>query len=112
MAFKFCPECGAPTEPRARFCAGCGQAIGAISSTSALPVAGIVSLAVLLLLGGGFWLYFRFAPQPTRPLKPGEGAVADAGTPPAAQAGGAPFELPQDIKDYMAGLAKEAADNP
>jgi len=122
MAFKFCPECGTPTEPRARFCAGCGQAFGATTSASALPIAGIVSLSILLLLGGGFWLYFRLAPQPQRPLKPGEGQVSTAppagaaagaasGAAAAGQAGGS-FDLPEDIKTYIANLAKEAEANP
>ena len=78
MAFKFCPECGTQTEPGARFCSSCGKPFRA--ATGALPLAGVVSLAALLLLGGGFWLYDRFGPEPTRPLKPGEG-VAGAGGP-------------------------------
>ncbi|MBY0274254.1 zinc-ribbon domain-containing protein, partial [Candidatus Binatia bacterium] len=74
MAFKFCPECGTAIEQGARFCTGCGQSLGGRpGAASGLPVAGIVALLSLVLLGGGFWLYFRLAPTPPRGLKPGEG---------------------------------------
>ncbi|MEW6269614.1 MAG: tetratricopeptide repeat protein, partial [Thermodesulfobacteriota bacterium] len=118
MAFKFCPECGTAAEPGARFCAGCGKPIGA-ARASALPVAGIVALASLLLLGAGFWLYFRLAPAPARPLKPGEGQVAaapaDGGQATATTASGQPhpqIELPDDIKQYIANLEKDAKSKP
>src|SRR5581483_9738055 len=59
-------------------------------------------------------LYFRLAPAPERPLKPGEGRTAAAG--PAAPAGAGaphpPMELPEDIKQYMAGLQKDADAKP
>jgi len=121
MAFKFCPECGAGIEPDARFCTGCGQALGAApAGTSSLPIAGIAALVSLLLLGGGFWLYFRLAPTPTRPLKPGEQAAAPAPAGPPGQAAattesGAPhpqITLPDDIKQYIANVEKEAKAKP
>jgi len=118
MSFKFCPECGAALEPRARFCGSCGKPVGqGGGAPAALPLAGIVSLVALLVLGGGFWLYFRLAPEGPRPLKPGERAPGImASAPPGAGAGrGAahpPFELPEDIKTYMADLQKEADASP
>jgi Tfp pilus assembly protein PilF len=124
MAFKFCPECGTPAAEGARFCTGCGQTLGGrAGGGSALPVAGIAALVSLLLLGGGFWLYFRMAPTPARGLKPGEGPVAAAppgagGAPvgaAATTASGAPhpqIELPDDIKQYIANLEKEAKAKP
>jgi Flp pilus assembly protein TadD len=119
MAFKFCPECGTPVEDGARFCTGCGQTVGGRAGASALPTAGIAALVTLLLLGGGFWLYFRMVPTPTRGLKPGEGPVAGAQAPgggaPGTGAGGAPhpqIDLPDDIKQYIAGLQKDANDKP
>ncbi len=127
MAFKFCPECGAELEPGGRFCGGCGSAVagGRGTGSSPAPLAGLVSLATLLALGGGFWLWSRFVPQPPRPLKPGEGrapaAAAPAPAPPAGQAGAAgaaganphqKVELPDDIKQYIAGLAKDAEAKP
>lgn len=130
MAFKFCPECGTGLEPGGRFCGGCGAAIGGggrATGSSPAPLAGLVSLATLLALGGGFWLWTRFVPEAPRPLKPGEGrAAAPAAAPgaPAAQAaapgaGGAPganphqkIDLPDDIKQYIAGLAKDADAKP
>jgi tetratricopeptide (TPR) repeat protein len=114
MSFKFCPECAAPAEPGARFCAACGRSFGGASRASPVPVIGVVSLVVLLVLGAGFWLYFRLAPTPERPLKPGEGAaVASAGATgqPAAPAH-PPMELPDDIKKYIADVAKKAEENP
>src|SRR5678815_2480239 len=82
MAFKFCPECGLRTEPGARFCASCGQVLRAAGA--AWPLAGIVTLAALVLLGGGFWLYQRYGPEPARALKPGERvAAANPGAGPA-----------------------------
>lgn len=116
MAFKFCPECGTQTEPGARFCSSCGKPFRA--ATSPLPLAGVVSLAALLLLGGGFWLYDRFGPEPTRPLKPGEGVAAAGGPPgagagsPAATGGHPPFELPEDIRQYIAKLNSDAEAKP
>jgi Tfp pilus assembly protein PilF len=120
MAFKFCPECGTPVEDGARFCTGCGQTLGGGSGGSTLPVAGIAALVSLLLLGGGFWLYFRMAPTPARGLKPGEGpppaaAPAAPGGAAATTASGAPhpqIELPDDIKQYIANLDKEAKAKP
>lgn len=117
MAFKFCPECGSQVETGARFCSSCGQSFRA--RANAMPVAGVVTLATLLLLGGGFWLYERYGPQPTRPLKPGEG-VAAAASAPAGPAGAAglpgeghpPFELPDDIKQYIAKLETDAEAKP
>jgi cytochrome c-type biogenesis protein CcmH/NrfG len=113
MAFKFCPECGAAAEPEGRFCTGCGLPLAAPRAAAA-PVAGVVALAVLLAVGAGFWLYFRLAPEAERPLKPGEGRVAAA---PGAPAGAAPgqhptIDLPDDIKRYIAGLAKDAESKP
>lgn len=118
MAFKFCPECGTQTEPGARFCASCGKPFRAATGT--LPLAGVVSLAALLLLGGGFWLYQRYAPEPARPLKPGEGVATRTGTPPAGggatnpagMAGHPPFELPEDIRQYISKLSSDAEAKP
>jgi Flp pilus assembly protein TadD len=125
MAFKFCPECGTAVEQGASFCTGCGQSVGGrAASASGLPVAGIAALVTLLVLGGGFWLYFRFAPTPARGLKPGEGPPpaamggAPAGAPGAAAAttaSGAPhpqIELPDDIKKYIEKVEAEAKAKP
>lgn len=118
MSFKFCPECGTALEPGARFCGACGHALGgAGSAQKPLPLAGIVSLVVLLALGAGFWLYLRLTPEGPRPLKPGEtapGVMANAGPPPVGQGSAPhpPMELPEDIKAYMAGLKKDAEADP
>jgi len=124
MAFKFCPECGAAAEAGGRFCTGCGKPLAERRSTSAIPAAGAVALASLILLGGGFWLYLRLVPAAERPLKPGEGRSA-ASAPAAAGGGGGgaaaagvagqphpQMELPDDIKQYIAGLAKDAEAKP
>ena len=63
----------------------------------------------LLVIGGGFWLYDRLVPEPPRPLKPGErpaGAVAAGqGAPGSAQP---MVELPDEVRNYIANLRKEA----
>lgn len=124
MAFKFCPECGAELAPGGRFCGGCGTAVGGMrgAGSSPAPLAGLVSLATLLALGGGFWLWSRFVPEAPRPLKPGEGRAPAQAAAPAAQAaapsgpaGANPHQkvdLPDDIKQYIAGLAKDADAKP
>ena len=124
MAFKFCPEFGTAIEQGARFCTGCGQPAGGKASASGTPVAGIAALVTLLVLGGGFWFYYRLAPTPARGLKPGEGpppagmGAAPAGAPGAAAAttaSGAPhpqIELPDDIKKYIEKVETEAKAKP
>ena len=119
MPFKFCPECGAAVEPGASFCGSCGAPLAqAPAKATPLPVVGIVSLVTLLVLGGGFWLYFRLAPEAPRPLKPGErapGVMANAPAAPPAGAPGAnhpPLELPDDIKAFMADLQAKAEAAP
>lgn len=37
MAKKFCPECGAPRKPEARFCGGCGKPFVTQSETGGAP---------------------------------------------------------------------------
>ncbi len=118
MPFKFCPECGTAIEQGAGFCGSCGHRVGGAKATvNPLPLAGIISLVALLVLGGGFWLYFRLAPEQPRPLKPGErapGVMANAPAPGvgAPGQGGPPFQLPDDIKTYMADLQKQADASP
>lgn len=122
MPFKFCPECGTKVEPGAAFCSSCGAGVGAArpGGGNPLPIAGIVTLVSLLALGGGFWLWLQFAPEPPRPLKPGERAPGVMASAPPAGGGGAaptgaphpPLELPADIKAYMANLQSEAEANP
>ena len=94
------------------------------ASASGTPVAGIAALVTLLVLGGGFWFYYRLAPTPARGLKPGEGPPpaamggAPAGAPGAAAAttaSGAPhpqIELPDDIKKYIEKVETEAKAKP
>src|SRR4051794_8965270 len=36
---RFCPRCGAPTQPEHRFCTGCGGALGAPSAPPAAQAA-------------------------------------------------------------------------
>jgi Flp pilus assembly protein TadD len=115
MPFKFCPECGVPAQAGARFCTGCGRSMSAGSGASPLPLAGLASLVALTLLGGGFWLYLRLVPPAARPLKPGEGRPAGAasgGAPASADQAHPPMQLPDDIKQYIANLAKEAEGKP
>jgi hypothetical protein len=119
MAYKFCPECGAAARPGGRFCTACGQRLGGAGRGAAPgPLAGLVALVTLLAVGGGFWFYYRLAPEAERPLKPGEGRMAASGAPGGAASGGPagaphpPGELPQDIRQHIAGLAKDAESKP
>ena len=110
MSFKFCPECGGALQQGDRFCSGCGKAIVATTAArSGLPLSGVLALMTLLVIGGGFWLYDRLVPEPPRPLKPGErpaGAVAAGqGAPGSAQP---MVELPDEVRNYIANLRKEA----
>ena len=119
VKFNFCPACGVAAEPASRFCSACGAAFGAASgAATSRMVVGTIALALLLFLGGGFWLYDRLAP-PTRPFKPGEGGPVASAPPAAGGAEGAPdgqghppIQLPDEIKGYIANLAKETQAKP
>jgi tetratricopeptide (TPR) repeat protein len=130
MEFRFCPTCGTPTDTGARFCAACGLGFKGAGSVQGVGLIGLVTLSVLLMTGGGFWFWFRLSPPIERPLKPGEGVARSGGTSAAPATGSAPgsgspggkeaagsaghppMELPADIKNYIANLAKETAAKP
>lgn len=106
MAFKFCPECGSRAEPGGLFCSACGASLR--PPRQAAPLAGVAALAVLLLAGGGFWLEYRHgAAEPARPL-PGAPSARGQSVPP----GHPPFQMPDDIRRYIAKLADEAKAKP
>ncbi|MFP6663520.1 MAG: tetratricopeptide repeat protein [Deltaproteobacteria bacterium] len=130
MAFKFCPECGTEIESGNSFCISCGHALAgkdtaavggkapAVATPPASksgPIIGIVVLLILAGAGGGFWFQNR-ADAPERALKPGEkltadGAIVPVQTQPQPQAPRT-MRLPDEIRNYIAGLASKAEANP
>ena len=120
MGFNFCPECGSEIGAGDLFCSRCGTS--AKNATEAPPAsrqtarwAGFATLVLLLGVGGGFWANERSGPE-ERALKPGErrtaaGAVVPVQAPPQASTPRR-MELPQDIRDFIAHQAAEAAKTP
>lgn len=111
MSFKFCPECGAEGVPENRFCAKCGRGQRPVS----LRTGGFIVFALLLLAGGGFWGWEIYHAE-ERVLKPGErrtesGAIVPVQAPSRAPAPQT-FELPEDIRNFIAKQAQDAAATP
>jgi tetratricopeptide (TPR) repeat protein len=118
MPFKFCPECGAEAVSENRFCASCGGSIAtaapdaaAAPTSGAFRIGGFVVLALLLLAGGGFWGWERSRAE-ERALKPGERRTDSGAVVPVQAPAPQKFELPPDIRDFIAKQADEAAKTP
>lgn len=133
MAWKHCPGCGAETGEGDRFCTACGYALGEAqaaeaqaaeppagsaetAATAATPGAssgsmvGGILLILLLAAGGGFWFYDR-TNAPERALKPGE-KRAESGEVIPVQPQARTLRLPDQIRDYIDGLAKTSEAEP
>ena len=128
MALKHCPACGTETNDGDRFCTACGYALaeaatgsgGAAPADPAPPeraadhgsgkIIGGAILALLLAAGGGFWFWDR-TNAPERALKPGEQRDASGEVIPV-QPQARTARLPEQIREYIDGLAKTSAAEP
>lgn len=113
---RFCPQCGVPTVPQAKFCAACGAAMpeprpaSTPSVTSSPPartlVPGLLVLTFYLIAGLGLWLFvLRTQPFPS----------VSGGTEGQASKGGSTLPqshpevaIPADAKKFLADLATAA----
>lgn len=124
MPVRFCPECGTPTLPGAKFCAECGFALAGVGGAAPAPTGppaaaapsahwrpsalGGFVLAGFLIAGLGIWAAILTPDAPA----PRPGQVASAGGAAAPAATAPPAELPSEIRDMVAKLADSAKAKP
>ena len=122
MPARFCPQCGIPTVPNAKFCSACGASLagGAPARRAGgweLTSAGISVLAFFVIAGLGIWAVVL---SPATP-KPGPGRAGGAPAPAAmAPAQGelppdhpkVPMQIPAEAKTFIDDLAKKASAAP
>lgn len=122
---NFCPKCGTRCDPEWLFCAQCGAPVAAeVQRSGGLPVRPVAAFAVFCLLaivGVGTWVRILGTKPPAGPagslattspmaqnLGPGgPGLPLPEGHPPVGR-----FELPEETRTFIAGLAAEAAKRP
>jgi tetratricopeptide (TPR) repeat protein len=128
MPARFCPQCGTPAAPQAKFCIECGSSLtGAVaaarpsSGSWQLTTPGIAVLSFFVVAGLGIWALV-LSPSPPTP-GPGRNAARPAGggaAPPQATAQAdlppdhpkVPMQLPAEVKTFIDDLAKKAAAAP
>jgi cytochrome c-type biogenesis protein CcmH/NrfG len=105
---NFCPECGTPVQPDAKFCVGCGQALAAPSAArSAWRINGwFLGIFTVILVAGlatlGVLIYQQQRIQTAR----------EAAPPTNLPAGHPAIKLPKMARDFIAGVQAEAQKKP
>src|SRR5262249_34099870 len=116
MPARFCPQCGTPAAPRAKFCIERGVRLDGTGSAAAatgrrLPGLGAGVLGFIVVAGLGIWTAI-LSPAPPRP-GPGASAARSTGPAPgpaAALPEGHPkaAALPHEAKEFIDDLAARA----
>ncbi|HXJ36452.1 MAG TPA: tetratricopeptide repeat protein [Candidatus Eisenbacteria bacterium] len=126
MPARFCPQCGTPAAPKAKYCIECGASLtgGGASAAAArgggwqLTAVGGSVLGFFLVAGLGIWAAI-LSPEGPKP-GPGRGA----GRPNASQAQATaqddlppdhprvPIQIPAEVKTFIDDLAKKASADP
>src|SRR5262245_43507539 len=123
MSTRFCENCGASRLPDARFCVECGESLtGGVVSVARRPVvfaryAPLLVIAAIALAGGtavwvGTWSAKPPAFVPPRDTAPRDLSPGDVGGGGELPAGHPQVSLPDDVRQRIEQMAKEAAAKP
>jgi len=114
MTTRFCENCGAPRLPDARFCVECGEPLAGAAASPRRTLAHLARLAPLLVVatiaaagGAAVWLGTQSAAPPA--VVPPRDAQA---RPPDLPEGHPPLTLPDDVRQRIAQMTKDAAAKP
>jgi cytochrome c-type biogenesis protein CcmH/NrfG len=120
MAARFCPQCGIPAVPKAKFCIDCGAGLAgggsARSATWQLTTAGAAVFGFFVVTGLAIWTLIL---QPTPPqATPARSAGRASEAPAVAQNDlppdhpKVPLQLPAEVKTFIDDLSKKASADP
>jgi tetratricopeptide (TPR) repeat protein len=108
---NFCPECGSPVQPAAKYCVSCGQALGAVGLGEPRPRVRIpasftaVFLGVIVIgLAVAGLLFHRYQGEQAKE----QSAQTTANLPP----GHPQIELPAKAREFITNLQDEAKKKP
>ena len=116
MAARFCSQCGAELVAQARFCIGCGRALAGGIGRWRVPVhlrrsAPILIFGVVLAAGVVGVVAGRLAERPP-PSVPGRSLPGGANASASLPEGHPPIEVPENVRQMMAAIRREAEAAP